>query len=259
MPTDLTSIPTDDLIAQAAGSPLERAIARLALPLSLALTFAAWYGIGHVFTSTILIVGTGFLASIAISLSVFWTAKYLAEFRRRNLLRELDRRFGRWSLDAYVRYYQQQLQPGEVRCLFRGNVLPAGRRYWGYLELRSDQITCAEATESTGRDYQRSGPHPWSNTERKRCEISAEQQAKICDLVAKTKGLGRRPTKIQSRDGFPASIAVIYGDGAETTLVSANLNDLIVEPNQDDCGQLLAIVAGIFCNNPRLEKIADPT
>ncbi|PQO47217.1 hypothetical protein [Blastopirellula marina] len=256
MPKDLTAIATDDLIAQAAGSRLEKAIARSALPVSLALTFAAWYAVGSFFSSGVIVLGLGFLGSIVIPLAVFAAAKYLAEFRRRDLLRELDRRFGRWSLDAYVRYYQQHLRPGQVRCIFRGSRLPGGRRYWGYLELDGDEIRCVEATESAGRVYQRSGPHPWSETERKRCELTPEQQAEIGKLVASVHGVGRRRSDVQAKDGFPAAVAVIYGDDAEPTVISSNLGGLMRQSDLDDGQRLLALIGGVVCNEPRLLEVA---
>lgn len=255
MSHDLTAVSTDDLIAQAAGSRLEKAIARSALPVSLALTFGAWYAAGSFFTSGVVVLGLGFTASIVVPLGVFAAAKYLAEFRRRDSLRELDRRFGRWSLDAYVRYYRQRLRPGQVRCIFRGSRLPGGRRYWGYLELDGDEIRCVEATESAGRAYQRSGPHPWSETERKRCELTPEQQAEICKLVASVHGVGRPRSDLQAKDGFPAAVAILYSD-AEPTVISANLSSLMRQSDLDDGQRLLALIGGIVCDEPRLAAIA---
>ena len=89
--------------------------------------------------------------------------------------------------------------------------------------------------------------------------IAKGDTAKLLDFIEKTQGSGTTRFSTGVRDGFPASLAVIFGDGSEATIVSSNLAGLRDEQRQDDRIKLLAMVARVVCNDWRFDWLDSPS
>jgi len=248
---DLEFIPTNELIEKAERTPLEKAIVRSGCFVASAFTVGSWFAVfwyvaDGIMPKLILCL----LASIIVPFTLFSTSKFIAEFRNRHVLRELDRRFGRWNIPDYIRYYQQRNEPRAIRCVFRGQALPHGRRYWGCVLIDEAGQTSLEAAASSGL-YLGIGADPWCGTECSDREFAEGEREEIRELIEKTRGTGKSLFSTGVRDGFPAWVAVIYGDGDDATVVLSNLSGLTDEQRQDDRIKLLSMVATVVCNDRR--------
>lgn len=245
MVDDLESIPTDELIEKAQRTRFEKAILKSGCFAAVLLVVVSWLAVFAMANfSFALRLYVCFMASFIVPFAVFGATKFLAEFRGRHLLRELNRRFGRWTIPAYVRYYQERLESDEIKCLFSGRGLPHGRRYWACIELDESEKLTLQTLEGHGPSRE-VGNDPWIKTQSSMQEIESEQSEELRRLITNTKGSGKCRISTGVRDGFPAWVAVIFGDGSEATVVSSNLSGLTDVHRQDDRIKLLRLLAKI--------------
>lgn len=247
MDANLESIPTNRLIDLAKRTALERAIIRSAFFWALIMLVGSWFSIFR-FHNPKIVPGLClcFVATIIVPLTVFSTTKFLGEFRGRHFLRELDRRFGRWNVSAYVRYFEKRQVPGTITCIFQGRGLPGGWQYHGCIVLKNNGDSEMNSAMGHGLHL---GPNPWCDTEPSHDRIAPEQLAQLMLLIEKSKGTGKIYFNTMVRDGFPATAAVLFGDGSQTTIISSNLCGLTEDLRQDDRIKLLELVASLVCKD----------
>jgi hypothetical protein len=253
MMPDLQTIPTGELvqIVKQRRTRIERAVGRSGCLLSILLAAAVWVGIYH-FTAGELFVTLSFFwlfGAAAVSMLVFSAVGYLRDFRLRKHVRELNRRFGRLPVRSYVRQYARRAAPSELVCLFHGTALPYGNRLWGSVWVRENGNRAVGRTISWEAWWE-PRPNPWDHLEFSEYEVSESKASEICALINRTKGTGKTHVEVAVLDGFPATVAVVFGDGSKTTVFSTNLCSS-VEKEQDDRIKLLGLVASVIGDEGR--------
>lgn len=118
---------TAELIAKAQRNRFEQALKSSGCLFSLALLIAVWVAVFRYLPVN----GVArFCIALIVSPPVVHLPlviiRFIAHFRGRVFIRELDRRCGRWSVGAYIRYFQQRIDAQTTVCLFTGTALPGG-------------------------------------------------------------------------------------------------------------------------------------
>jgi hypothetical protein len=240
-------LPSPDLREKAKRNRLERVIGRSGWVLFPLLVLVAWWAIiaytdSPVFFKFYLC----FTALLFVPLLVFWVTTRVADFRNRHYLHELKRRFGRLPIRWYVRYFQDRLRENGIICVFQGAGLPHGGKYWACIsfgdegEAKMSRGVCP--TFNLAEDFS-------SIAQSEEHRIAGEAAASILALIGRTKGIGKCHFTPNVKDGFPATLAVIFGDGTKATVISCNLAGLDVLDRQDDRIKLLALVASVVCHD----------
>lgn len=247
MALDLELTPTTDLIRSIKRNSTERAIGRTGCLLSILLATTACIAI-FCFTTIHLFLKLyiGFFGSAFLSLFAYSLANYLADFRLRPRIRELNRRFGRLPVFAYERYCGQTNGSFPMVCIFHGATLPYGEQFWGSIWFGGEGVPTLVRTVSREIMYKKS-PDPWDDFHYSEREIPAPKAMEIHSLIHRTKGIGKVRIPDLVMDGFPINVAVVFGGGSKPTRISANLCGLSSEQEEDDRVKLLRSVASVVC------------
>lgn len=231
----LTDTPTAELLKKAERNSFEKAIVQLSFPLSLMLIIISWFLIfrvivSHIFPGILL----SFLAAILIPLIIGSFSKFLSEWRGSEFIDELNRRHGRWNIPQYIRYYQEQLQPGEIRCILKTRILPHGSHFWACLSQHIDRSLKFRCSQTRGSSSTLLSP-PWSEVIPHEKDLTPDQSGTLRQLIQESIQRGNQPIRIEQRirDGCPAAMAIISGDGSEPVTIVYNL-DLLDAPFSDD-------------------------
>lgn len=171
---------------------------------------------------------------------------YAAELRTHRFRWELNRRRGRLHIEEYIRYYGKHLEPSTTICIFQGYGLPHGRRCWGCFRFaESNDPTIQTIIDRGPKDASEATDVPILETSTH--SLSTTQTENILMLINRTKGTDYSHFSSCVRDGLPVELAVVFGDGAIRTYISANLAGIKKEDEQDDRIQLLRAVASVVC------------
>ncbi|QDT29478.1 hypothetical protein Enr10x_48330 [Gimesia panareensis] len=241
----LTDIPTAELLQRAERNAFEKGIAGAGFPLSLTLILVSWFLIfRYLVPSTIPGLLLCLLASILIPLIICWLTKFLSEWRDHSLINELNRRFGLWSIPQYIKYYRDQLQPGEIQCIFRAQALPGGCRYWARLTLDHEGNLLLKQSRSP-RSISAFSTPAWSEVTTTEVTLTSEQKTSIQTLIHEATAQGNQKIQMENRikDGFPAALAIILGDGSEPITIYYYLSLLEASSSENPRLELLKIFA----------------
>ena len=79
-------------------------------------------------------------------------------------------------------------------------------------------------------------------------ELTEPVTSQIRSLIQSTKELGKTHFKEVVMDGFPVTVAIIFGDGSKPTIISGNLCGLTDEQKQDDRIKLSLLLVSVICD-----------
>jgi hypothetical protein len=244
---------TPELVERAERNAFEQILARAGWALSPIFIGLAWYfvktdeNMAPVFAFQL-----QFLILLIVPCLIFVASIKLADLRHRGALYELKRRFGRLSLEAYLPELQASLSKKQIACLFRGvhlskDGVPCDFRYWAEIRFSLNQRQIASVRRLTREGFGTVVNLP-NMTSVHNTSTEDESVAEFITLAKHVRGLGSSKFTSKRKDGFPASAAIVYGDGAPPTIVSCNLDDLTDEESCDDRVRLVrqaALLAGI--------------
>lgn len=240
---DVEAIPTRELIPLVRRTQSEKALTHLGCLLVLPSIVVVW-GLAFQLLPEFLAVVLAGPASVLVAFGTYrvfaFTASLLFARDLRPLRRELLRRFGAWKIADYLRR-DPALEPGEIRCFFKGIGLPHGSRYWLSLLFAANGETVLDWVRYRGDLLE----YPVDISEQRHQPIARADRDAIRELIERTKGTGKTKFQPNVKDGFPAETTVIFGDGTVSTVVTANLCGLHRAQLQDDRIKLVFAVAQI--------------
>ena len=172
-----------------------------------------------------------YLALIAFPISVFSVYglfEWMARFRCRHLLRELEGRYGCRPLAEYVKAMRKEIGASEIALILVGRTLPLCQNWWvciritdgkstGSVEARFGPIANAGEMLDFG-----AGHNPKDSFRIATGELDPAVAGRLAELAGKIR---KRKIDVPSTviDGFPVSFAVVIGATNEVRIISCNL------------------------------------
>jgi len=242
---------TAALIERAERNAFERVLARAGWALSPPFVGLAWYFIAtDENMEQAFVFQLQFLSLLIVPCLIFVASVKLADVRHKGARQELKRRFGRLPLEAYLPELQASLEKKQVACLFRGVLLsqdgvPCDVRYWAEIRFPAKQTASVRRLTREGFGSVLDLPDATAIHE---TTPEGRRVADLLKLARHARGLGTSRFHSKRKNGFPAAVAIVYGDGAPPTIVSCNLDDLTEDERRDDRVRLVeqvAVLAGI--------------
>jgi hypothetical protein len=178
---------------------------------------------------------TIFFAPYSILISfvlIFGLLNFVARFRCRRFLRELERRYGCRPLREYVATARRSIGLDHRVLILTGVGLPIGDRWWICVRLNGNdksatvETRCGHGNESNFQgtyafDFGK-GLHPKDFFRINRSELPSRVAE---ELVALSRQIEKSRIRMNSTvlDGFPVSCALISGDTKRVKTISCNL------------------------------------
>ena len=178
-----------------------------------------------------------FVAFFAIPFLTYGFLNWLARFRCRHLLRELEHRYGCRPLAEYVKETCQFICPGEIVFILTGSTLPRGQHWWVSVRITGEQSGTVEARfgpvlyDDRFSDFG-SGHNPKDRFKIAKGNLAPEVARRLSALAG---SIQKTKTDLPSTviDGFPIACAVVFGGTKQTKFVSCNLAGIPDSPNEE--------------------------